>query len=405
MTPATAETRQPGACCWVGSARYSTPLDTTANAKWALLARLERPLFVVSFAADRRARRWLQHACFYLLPNLRSPWLRSALYAVAVPPLLVWLGRRRHVEAFIAQSPFEGALAAIARGLLGLVGRGPALIVESHGDFDIPLQLYDRRLFGAAASRVRRRIARWAIRRADAFRAISRSTEAQLRSIAPDRPIERFITWTDVEAFRGRPRRVPLASASTIVYAGVLVPGKGVHLLVDAFVRVAPKIGHAVLAIAGAPQNPEYAERLREAVTSAGLSERVRWLGALGQHELAALFATARVLVLPSYSEGLGRVILEAMLCAVPAIGTRIGGIPDLIADGETGYLIDPGDTGALANALLVAFSDPDIEAMGERARTFAERFFSPADYLEGYRRLLAAAVEGAVPARVASER
>jgi glycosyltransferase involved in cell wall biosynthesis len=106
------------------------------------------------------------------------------------------------------------------------------------------------------------------------------------------------------------------------------------------------------------------------------------------------------IFVLPSVSEALGRVVFEAMAAGTPVIGSRTGGIPDMVIDGETGFLVPPGDEEALAEKLRWALSHPnEIHEMGRRARNFARRFFSTESYVEGYSKLVAEA--GALAGRV----
>jgi glycosyltransferase involved in cell wall biosynthesis len=106
------------------------------------------------------------------------------------------------------------------------------------------------------------------------------------------------------------------------------------------------------------------------------------------------------VLVLPSVSEGLGRVLLEAMLRGTPVVGSRVGGIPDVIRDGETGYLVPPGDADALAATLLRIFEDPHVAEVGRAAREFARGAVSVDAYVDGHRRLLARAMAALGPRR-----
>ena len=88
--------------------------------------------------------------------------------------------------------------------------------------------------------------------------------------------------------------------------------------------------------------------------------------------------------------------MVEAMLLGTPVIGSRVGGIPDMISDGENGYLVEAGDQAALTAALRRVYDEEqDLAAMGEKARAFAEDFFSPRKYVEGYRQLFKLA-EGA---------
>ena len=377
--------------CWISSARYRKPLDATAARKWQLLARLAAfDIRVIGFSNSLRPRAFRQDVHFYLLPQPPTSLLRYLTIFSLAPLLLAALAWRHNGAIIVAQSPFEGAIGAAVKSLLRALGRQPKLIIENHNNFEqdvfmqrsIPLPRLYRALMLAAA--------RFAFRHADAARVISSSTAERARHYAPALPQARFMTFSDTDIFQQTARRIPVEAALDIVYAGVLIPRKGLHHLLNAFANLDHP--RAQLRLVGEAENAAYAESLRRQALALGIESRVRFAGAVSQRELAAQFAYARVLVLPSLSEGLGRVVVEAMLLGLPVIGSRVGGIPDMISDGENGYLVEAGDEAELTAALRRVYED-DVRAMGEKARAFAEDFFSPQKYVEGYRQLFALAL------------
>jgi glycosyltransferase involved in cell wall biosynthesis len=89
----------------------------------------------------------------------------------------------------------------------------------------------------------------------------------------------------------------------------------------------------------------------------------------------------ATILVLPSRSEGLGRVVVEAFCRGRGVVGSRVGGIPDLVVDGESGLLVAPGDSHALANALVRVLGDPELaERLGAEGRRSVEPWLATPD-------------------------
>ncbi len=372
--------------CWVSSARYSEPLDAVNARKWQLMAELrDYEIRVIGFSTSLRPRRFHEQARFYLLPQPAMAPLRYLVFFTLAPLLLSFLLLRYRGEIIVAQSPFEGAIGAAVKRLVHIFGARPRLIVENHNNFEedlflqrkVPLDGLYRRLMLAAA--------RYAFRWADALRVISSSTAERARHYAPGLPQARFMTFSDTEVFRRAERRIPVEKAGDIVYAGVLIPRKGVHHLLNAFAELDEP--GAQLHLVGKAENSDYSAALQKQAKELGIGERVHFCGAVSQSELAQYFAAARVMVLPSLSEGLGRVVVEAMLLGTPVIGSRVGGIPDMIQHGENGLLVEAGDEADLTAALRQIYR-LDVKTMGENARAFATEFFSPRKYVEGYRQL-----------------
>jgi len=142
------------------------------------------------------------------------------------------------------------------------------------------------------------------------------------------------------------------------------------------------------LLVGDGPEAPALAAAARQA----GVGERVRFLG--WRDDIPRIVTALSVFVLPSANEGMGRVLVEAMAAGVPVIGTRVGGIPSVIADGECGLLVEPGDVAGLSGAIGKLLADGPLAArMGAagRRRALAYGVESMVEKLDGlYRELLA---------------
>jgi glycosyltransferase involved in cell wall biosynthesis len=374
--------------CFIGGARYEQPLDATSEKKFRALKSLGT-LFVIGFSQDLCTRTFTEHAHFYLLPQLPLPILRYVEIFVLGQLLILWSIVRYRTQVVIAQSPYEGFVAALAIKFAAWFGYKVGLAVEVHGDFEESLFLYRRIRFRALHRFLMKQAALYSLEQADVLRAVSSSTTNQLKRWAPKTRIVQFPTWTDIETFL-EAGRIKTDNTCSIVYAGVLSPVKGIHHLINAFSFVAEQFLRSQLFIIGKEENAGYATDLREQVRKLGLEDRIRFMGTRPQSNLAVLMGNATVLVLPSLSEGLPRVIIEAMATGTPVIGSRVGGISELVEDGTRGFLVPPGDESLLAEKLRWLLDNPNkARAMGECARTFAEQLFSTARYVEGYREIL----------------
>jgi len=369
--------------CIIGGARYGAPLGPTAARKFQTLAPLGR-FWVIGFGESVWPQRFTDAgATFYLFPGRLWPAVRYLMMFIGGPLLCAWCVFRHGVQTIVAQSPFEAVPAAVVKTVARAAGRRVVLIVESHGDFVSSLFLQRavrfRRLYAAAM----RAAARYGTRSADLLRAVSDATGRQLVEWAGPRPLVIFHTWTDLGVFfaAGASRR----PGTAVVTAGVLTRLKGIDVLIDAVAAA----GGGDVTVIGRPLDPAYAADLRRRADDR-LPGRVRFAGHVGQSTLAAMLAEARIFVLPSYSEGLPRVVLEAMAVGVPVIATAVGGIPELIEDGVTGWLVPAGDVESLTARLRWVTEHPgEADAAGRRGRARAQERFSNDTYRQGYAALL----------------
>jgi glycosyltransferase involved in cell wall biosynthesis len=375
--------------CFIGGARYSQPLDATSGKKFGALKSLGE-LFVIGYSQNVRPRRFTEQAHFYLLPKFPLPVLRYLEIFVLGQILAWWLIFRHGIQVVITQSPYEGFVGAIAKKIAGWLRCRVALVVEIHGDFEEGLFMQRRIQFPGPYRLLMRHAARFSLRHADFLRAVSNSTRRQLERRVHGKTIFQFPAWTDIEVFLQAGIHEEKDSSQSILYAGVLTPLKGVHHLINAFARIAKDFPQARLFMVGDGGNKSYAAELKEQVKRFDLDARVHFLGAMPQAELATWMRKACVVVLPSASEGLPRVVLEAMATGTPVIGSSVGGIPEMVKDGATGFLVQPGDEKVLTEKIRWVLEYPDkTREMGYHARVFAERFFSTQVYVEGYRQIL----------------
>ncbi|HYS18446.1 MAG TPA: glycosyltransferase family 4 protein [Candidatus Binatia bacterium] len=161
------------------------------------------------------------------------------------------------------------------------------------------------------------------------------------------------------------------AGAFVVVGLGRLIRIKGFDLLVRALPGVIAQIPSARLLLVGeGPERPS----LDAIAASLGLTERLWMTGETA--DVPMHLVAADVVVVPSRNEGMGRVIVESMALGVPVVATTVGGIPDVVTDGECGRLVEPDDVDALAAALVELGRDPALRRkLGEAARARAEAF------------------------------
>ncbi|HXJ89047.1 MAG TPA: glycosyltransferase [Candidatus Binatia bacterium] len=152
---------------------------------------------------------------------------------------------------------------------------------------------------------------------------------------------------------------------------------KGIDILVQAAAQVVRKIPDTIFAIiGGAIQEPAYWEAVQAAIKSMGLQRNFRFLGT--RSDVFSLLKQSDIFCLPSRSEGMSNALLEAMACRLPCVATRVGGNPEVVVDGESGYLVPSEDSSALAARVISLLGNHErSRQMGQEGRHLVESKFT----------------------------
>ncbi len=227
-----------------------------------------------------------------------------------------------------------------------------------------------------------------------------------LGSRLPGARVTRVYNGVDLRAWL--PPAAP-ARPLDVVAVGRLVPKKGFEVLIRAMALLRDRGSPATLCLIG--DGVERA-RLEELVRLLGLGSRVRLLGARTQPQVRRVLRQARLMAVPSVvaadgnQDALPTVLLEAGACGIPAVATRVAGIPEIVRHGETGVLVAPDDAAALARALESLLRSPRRCArLGSAARRWIARRFDQRDAVDALAALFHACVrETAHPLRGESD-
>jgi len=282
-----------------------------------------------------RSLRYKLMAPFYVLAGMLAAWR---------------LARRRNFDIVHVHWPVPHALFGWA---VRLGSRGRTRLVTLW--YGIELRWVKSRLPWL------KQFLKWALRTSDQVIAISSYTAREIAELvhAPVRVIPYGLGFAGSLPTAAAHR--PTDGTFEILYVGNLIPRKGVRYLIDALHRLPATIPAKLLILGEGTDRA----KLEAQVHELGLDGRVKMPGRVPEADLHRAFHTANVLVLPSIvdqrgdTEGLGVVLLEALSYRVPVIGSAIGGITDIIADGQTGLLVPPEDPAAIATALERIATDP----------------------------------------------
>jgi glycosyltransferase involved in cell wall biosynthesis len=352
------------------SRRVDLPLSPSLARKWdAIGAELDFRVLAGGSGGN---------GAFHLAREL--PALDGPAFFAALPLRIARELRTFKPHAVLAQGAHETAAALSARKL---ARTDTAVIADLHGDWRAPTRLYGSRLRGVL-SPVADRVALGALRGADGIRTVTGYTTGLVRELGLE-PADEFPAYMDFDSFL-QEQPTPIPTRPQALFVGVLERYKNVDGLAEAWRRAAPRIPEARLHIVGTGTLQQTVEQLVR-----DLPAQTSWTQRLTPSGVASALDESTLLVLPSRSEGMGRVIVEAFCRARPVVGSRVGGIPDLVQDARNGLLVDPGDIDGLAAALVRVLDDRGLaELLGEGAHSSAGLWtVSPEDFASRLRDLV----------------
>jgi N-acetyl-alpha-D-glucosaminyl L-malate synthase BshA len=311
---------------------------------------------------------------FHQVNTPSYPLFREPQYVLSLANTVVHVARDQGLDVVHAHYAVPHATAAVlARQVLQASGitRVPKVVTTLHGT--------DITVVGADPSFSE--IVAFSIDQSDGVTAVSNSLrDATCRELAVKREIDvvpNFLdcgAWhrLDVDDWRSR-YAGPDGSTRIVMHLSNFRPVKRVDRVLDIFARISARVP-AVLLLAGDGPDAGMVQRLARQL---GIADRVHLLGA--QENVVPLLSTADLFLLPSEQESFGLAALEAMACGVPVVASDVGGLPEVIDHGVTGFLHPAGDVDAMAESGIRLLSDTALhQRMADAAATVvAKRFCS----------------------------
>jgi N-acetyl-alpha-D-glucosaminyl L-malate synthase BshA len=336
------------------------------------LAQRGHEVHFVSYAHPFRLPRFLRNTYFHEIEVSRYPLFEYPPYSLAATVAMHEVATQRHLDLFHVHYAVPHATSAwLAKQML-----------EDPDELKIVTTLHGTDITLVGQDPSYRPIVRFSIERSDRLTAVSeflkRETVATFGCASCD--VHVIPNFVDTEAFgrgvdgRRRRNRSALANADEkiIMHISNFRPVKRVGDVVRVSARVMEKLPARLIFVGDGPDRHMAEEKAR----SLGIGDRVVFLGK--QESVAELLACADLFLLLSESESFGLSALEAMASEVPVVGTRCGGLEELIEDGNTGRLLPVGAVDALADAAIEILSDPERQAaMGRAGRAEAQEVYS----------------------------
>lgn len=316
---------------------------------------------------------------YHAMPLVRNRALKYVYQMVKIVAVGLRANRQARLDYILSADPLFNGLAASVLSLL----TGARLIVEFNGDYSVVSEAA-RKDFGRwIRANVFKRLVSLSIKRSYAVKFLNSGQVRRWGGALGTRKKAVFHDFVPTHVFD--PGRS--TDGRYILFAGHPFHLKGVDVLIKAFMRISERFPDYRLKIIG--HCPDKAQRDEYQALAKG-SRQVEIMSPMFYAELAEVIQNCTFLVLPSRSEAMGRVLIEAMACAKPVIGSNVGGIPEVIDDGINGLLFEPGDDADLAGKMARLLSDEALRArMGTAGAETVRKKFSSAKYAERFYELI----------------
>ncbi len=221
------------------------------------------------------------------------------------------------------------------------------IIVETHGDFIETLSLEKNLVLPRLYKKLFYIMAKYSIGKSNIIRAVSSSTEQQVLDIDSSKSVVRFPAWIDFKDFQNIEPKPLSKDKFNILFIGSVTDRKKPHMIIEAIQRINDKSYH--LSIVGPAPNEKYFKELKDLIDKLGLQNQVSLIGPVDRESVKDYYSTSNLMILPSISEGLARVIFESQVAMCPVLVTDAPGMSDIVIDGQTGYVFESNNLDSLS--------------------------------------------------------
>ncbi len=221
------------------------------------------------------------------------------------------------------------------------------IVVETHGDFIETLSLEKNLVLPSLYKKLFYIMAKYSIGKSNIIRAVSSSTEQQVLDIDSSKSVVRFPAWIDFKDFQNIEPKPLSKDKFNILFIGSVTDRKKPHMIIEAIQRINDKSYH--LSIIGPAPNEKYFKELKDLIDKSDLQNQVSLIGPVDRESVKDYYSTSNLMILPSISEGLARVIFESQVAMCPVLVTDAPGMSDIVIDGQTGYVFESNNLDSLS--------------------------------------------------------
>ena len=366
---------------FVAPTKYNYPINEDLKSKFVILSEICKP-FIFAFS-DKKKTTTVGNTNFIFHKKLDNRLLNYLkiiyLFTFSVPKTV----KNQHIDIVCLQDPVTSYFAVKS---LKLRNSNVKIVLESHGDFIETIALEKKLLIPTIYKKIFKFFSSYSIKNANLIRSISSFTEEQVKAYGYSGNFVRFPAWINLDKFLQAKTNRDTHDDFKIIFVGSVTDRKNPDLIV----RAISKLDHEIsLEIIGPTPNKTYLNELKESISNSRHKENISLTPFIPIDKLINKYSNANLFILPSKSEGLGRVVIEAQATACPVLVSSNTGAVDLIIDNETGYIFENNNLNDLKNKIeLIINQYEQALQIGINSKSFVDQNHTIENFKFGYKKL-----------------
>ena len=367
---------------FIAPTNYQLPITDNLEKKFITLSEICN-VSVLAFS-DRNIFMSETYGNFYFHKKIKNRFLnyfKITQIAIFTTHQII---KKENIDIVCFQDPvssFFSILFLKARGI------NVKIIVETHGDFIETLSLEKNLIFPNLYKKLFLIMAKYSIDKSDKIRAVSSSTENQVLSIDSSKSVVRFPAWVNFKDFENVKANLNSDNKFNILFIGSVTDRKKPHMIIDAIFKLNDQNLH--LSIVGPTPNDKYLTELKEIIREYDLETQVSFEGQVDRDKVKEFYSSSNLMILPSVSEGLARVIFESQVSSCPVLVTDAPGMGDIVIDGQTGYVFESNNLESLSSKIeFIKNNYEEVSAVGKNAKDFILSNYSEDNFKFSFKKL-----------------
>ncbi len=290
----------------------------------------------------------------------------------------------QNIEIVCLQDPITGFFTIFSLKIRKLPVK---IVVETHGDFINTIGLEKNLLIPKFYTLIFSYLAKYSIKNADLIRSISDFTEKQALNFGYKGLFVRFPAWINIDNYLNADTKRLSTGTFKIIFVGSVTERKNPKIIIESLETIDEDIS---LEIIGQTPNLKYLKELNKLIASSKHAKSITMTPFIKAEELILKYSSANLFILPSKSEGLGRVIIEAQSTACPVLVSSNTGMTDLIIENETGYIFENNNKNDLTKKIQYIIDNYESALqIGLNSKDFVKENQSVANFEFGYKKLI----------------